>query len=49
MDVKYRQRAVIEFLTKEGCTAVYIHCWIRNIYGEATMGENNAQKMGQQV
>ena len=44
MDVKQKQRAVIEFLTKEGCTAVNIHRRLRNVFGEATIDESNVRR-----
>lgn len=41
MDVKHRQRAVVEFLTNEGYTNANIHRRIRNVYAEVALDKYN--------
>ena len=45
MDVKHRQRAVSEFLTKKVHTVISnIHGRFKNVCGDALLGERNAQR-----
>lgn len=44
MDGKLKQRAVIEFLAKEGCSAVDIHTRLKNVYGESVVDISNVRR-----
>lgn len=44
MDDRLKQRAVIEFLTKEGCTAVEIHVRLQNVYGDSVIDISNVRR-----
>ena len=44
MDVKHKQRAIIKFLTAEGCTAANIHERLKKVYGEETINVSNVRR-----
>ena len=44
MDDRLKQRAVIEFLTKEDCAAVEIHARLRNVSGETVINISNVRR-----
>ena len=41
MDSKHKQRSIIEFLTKEGCSPCDIHRRLQNVYGDDTIDKSN--------
>jgi hypothetical protein len=47
IDMSFRQRAVIEFLVKEGNSAEVIYERLRGVYGDACMGYQQCQKGGE--
>lgn len=44
MDGKLKQRVVIEFLTKEGCSAAEIHMRLKNVYGDSVIDVSNVRR-----
>lgn len=44
MNNKTKQRAVIEFLTKENCTPVEIHRRLKNVYGGSVLDLSNVRR-----
>jgi transposase len=44
MDSKQKQRAVIEFLTKEGCSLCNIHRRLQNVYGDVAIDRSNMHR-----
>lgn len=44
MNSKQKQRAVIEFLTKEGCRPSDIHRRLQNVYGDDTIDKSNVHR-----
>jgi transposase len=44
MDARLKQRAVIEFLIKEGCSAVEIHRRLKDVYGDAVIDVSNVRR-----
>lgn len=44
MDIKEKQRAVIEFLAKEGCAPIDIHRRLKNVYGDVTIDRSNVRR-----
>jgi transposase len=44
MDSKQKQRAIIEFLTKEGCRLSDIQRRLQNVYGDDTIDRSNVHR-----
>lgn len=44
MDMKQKQRGIIEFLISDWCTAACINRRLRNVYSDATIDESNVQR-----
>ena len=44
IDVRIRQRSVIEFLTAEGEMPIRIHERLKNVYGDATVDLSNIRR-----
>ncbi|KAG5316476.1 GVQW3 protein, partial [Acromyrmex insinuator] len=44
MEVRLKQRAVIEFLVAEGCEPKEIHARLKNVYGDETIDISNVRR-----
>ena len=44
IDIRIRQRSVIEFLTAEGETPIRIHERLKNVYGDATVDVSTVRR-----